>query len=71
MADRSERALLAEKKKNTLCIISLSLGSDNPGPMQGEKWEEKKGSIWVATVLWAGQSSQKRLQVTAKLEVNF
>lgn len=32
-----ERALLADKKKNTLCIISLSLGSDKPRPMQREK----------------------------------
>lgn len=32
-----EKALLAEKKNNTLCIISLSLGSDKPSPMQREK----------------------------------
>jgi len=52
-----ERALLAEKKKNTLCIISLSLGRDKPGPMQREKWGQKKGSIWAATILRAGRRS--------------
>lgn len=51
-----ERALLAQKK-NTLCIISLSLGSDKQGPMQREKGGQKKGSISAATVLRAGQRS--------------
>lgn len=32
-----ERALLAEKIKNTLCIISLSLRSDKPRSMQRER----------------------------------
>lgn len=52
-----ERALLAEKQKNTLRIIGLSLGSDKPGPMQREKWGQKKGSIGAATVLRSGQRS--------------